>query len=75
MQVSSLSVNVDLRYKRLGHPAGHALKCVLKSCNPSADVNEIHKLSFCNACQYGKNIFNILILLIPKLLNHYNFFI
>lgn len=55
MQVSSLSVNVGLLYKRLGHPASHALKCVLKSCNPSADVNEIHKLIFCNACQYGKN--------------------
>lgn len=49
-----MSVNIDLLHKRLGHPSIYALKSVLNSHNPFADINKVYKLSFCNACQYGK---------------------
>lgn len=55
MTVSSTSINSGLLYKRLGHLAIHALTCVLKTCNLSADINKIHKISFCDARQCGKS--------------------
>ena len=55
LTVSSMSVNINLLYKRLGHPAIYTLKSVLKTCNPFAAINKVHKLNFFNAYQYGKS--------------------
>ncbi|KAH9680638.1 retrovirus-related pol polyprotein from transposon RE1 [Citrus sinensis] len=53
--VALQSVSMDVFHRRLGHPAPYVLKTIFKACNDSAIFNKIEKLSFCNACQYGKN--------------------
>ena len=55
---SALAVNISLVdvnvfHKRLGHPALHTLKIVLKGCNSFNVLNKIP--NFCNACQHGKS--------------------
>lgn len=55
MSVSNHSVDVNLLHQRLGHPAIHILKTVMKHCNTFADLNKTSNLLFCTACQLGKN--------------------
>ena len=47
-------VNVNLLHKRLGHPAFHTLKTILKSCTIGI-FNKTKVLNFCSACQFGKS--------------------
>lgn len=48
------TADINLLHKRLGHPAFHTLKNVLKDCTDFS-LNKIKHLSFCNACQFGKS--------------------
>lgn len=45
--------DIDLWHFRLGHPNESALKSILLSCN-QFKLNKNSVLSFCCACQYGK---------------------
>ena len=55
LTMSVSSVDVDLLHKRLGHPASHTLKTVIKTCILFAGINKTPKLTFYDACQFGKN--------------------
>lgn len=73
LTVSSMSVNINLLYKRLGHPAIYTLKSVLKTCNPFADIKKSINSIFSMPISTVKVISNTLVLLNPKPVNHYNF--
>ena len=51
--VNTSSVDVNMLHKRLGHPALHTLKSILKACNSHNVFNNTP--NFCNACQQGKS--------------------
>ena len=51
--VSKATKEIDLLHLRLGHPKVFALKNTLLSCN-QLKINKNITLSFCCACQYGK---------------------
>lgn len=42
-------------HKRLGHPAIHALKQIMKHCNHTFDIDKDITVEFCSACQFGKS--------------------
>ncbi|KAH9725329.1 retrovirus-related pol polyprotein from transposon RE1 [Citrus sinensis] len=53
---SSESINqLHLLHRRFGHPCEQTLMKIISSCKNLSDFNKEKSLSFCTACQYGKN--------------------